>query len=271
MVLVVANATLGFSCARNAEERQLDTMRDEIQELQQVQDREAARGTDDNAAPKAPPPSPEAPPPNALSSSAVTLGAGEQAAPTPDENADTEDTVPRPSIRVMGPTRSSGRGASRGEDAVERSDPDQPANSRNDTDRAASLAPEAARAYEAALAQVRAKQLDKALDAFAAFLVRWPDHPYADAAMYWRGDCYYSRGDYAHAIEQLEGVLARYPEGAKVPDALLKLGMAEQKLGHADKSRTWFEQLVQRFPESAPAHRVPPSRTPDVRSPDTTR
>lgn len=246
-------------------------MREDIQQLQQVQDREGARGMDGYADPKTPPPSPEALPPNAVLSSAVTIGAGEQVAPTPDETADTEDTVPRPSIRVIGSSRSSGRGASRGEDSVERSDPDQAATSRNDTDRAASLAPEAARAYEAAMAQVRAKQLDKALDAFAAFLVRWPDHPYADAAMYWRGECYYSRGDYAHAIEQLEGVLARYPEGSKVPDALLKLGMAEQKLGHADKSRTWFQQLVQRFPESAPAHRVSPSRTPDVRSPDTTR
>jgi tol-pal system protein YbgF len=269
--LVFAAGAFGGACARTAEERQLDTMREEIQELQQAQDRENAHASDDSAKPATPVAIQQPPPPPSISASALTLGGGEQVPVAPDDGADTEDTAPRPSIRVVGAARGSGRGATRGEDSVEHFDPEQATASRANTDRAPAPAPEAAHAYDAAMSLVRTRQLDKALDAFAAFLVRWPDHPYADAAMYWRGECYYARGDYARAIEQLEGVLARYPEGAKVPDAILKLGMAEQKLGHGDKARAWFERLAQRFPESAAAHRLPQSRASDVQSPDATR
>ena len=69
------------------------------------------------------------------------------------------------------------------------------------------------------------KQYAHALDAFAAFLVKWPDHPNADNATYWRGECYFAQGEYARAAEQFEGAIARFPLGNKVPDALLKLGM----------------------------------------------
>jgi tol-pal system protein YbgF len=119
------------------------------------------------------------------------------------------------------------------------------------------LDPEAKRAYDAALALVTAKHCDKALDAFAAFLVKWPDHPYADNAMFWRGECYFQAGDYAHAAEQLEGVLARFPAGNKAPDALLKLGMAEAKLGNAAKAKDCFDRLLQLYPQSEAARRVP--------------
>jgi TolA-binding protein len=50
-----------------------------------------------------------------------------------------------------------------------------------------------------------------------------------------------------------------------------KLGMSEQKLGHADKAKDWFAKLAQRFPESPAAHRLPQVRGPTSQSPDTTR
>ncbi len=189
----------------------------------------------------------------------------------PDDEADTEDTAPRPAIRVVGAARGPGRGPGRSEDSVEHSDPEEATSARGESDRTTSLIPEAAHAYEAAQALVRARQFEKALDALAGFLVRWPNYPYADAAMYWRGECYFARGEYARAIEQLEGVLARYPEGTKVPDALLKLGMAEQKLGHADKAKDWFERLSQRFPDSAAARHLRQLHASEVQSPATSR
>jgi tol-pal system protein YbgF len=270
LALVVAAAASMVACARDAEERQLDAMRDQIQELQQTQDSEDAANTDDPA--RSATASASRPPAElrAAAPSTFRLGGGLDPALAPEDGADTEDTTPRPSIRVVGAARGSGHAAMRADELVERADPEQPATGRTDADRSLALAPEAARAYDSAMALVRSRQLDKALDAFAAFLVRWPDHPYADAAMFWRGECYYSRGDYARAAEQLEGVLARYPEGTKVPDAMLKLGMAEQKLGHADKARGWFDRLTQRFPDSAAAHRVPQTRPADAPSPDTT-
>jgi tol-pal system protein YbgF len=134
-----------------------------------------------------------------------------------------------------------------------------------------SLDPEAKRAYDAALALVTSKQCPKALDAFAAFLVKWPDHPYADNAMFWRGECYFQAGDYTHASEQLEGVVARFPAGNKAPDALLKLGMAQQKLGNAAKAKECFDRLLQLYPQSEAARRVPSTPSPRGPAPEDLR
>jgi TolA-binding protein len=78
--------------------------------------------------------------------------------------------------------------------------------------------------------------------------------------MYWRGECYFAKGDYTHAAEQFEGVLRRFPAGDKAPDALLRLGMAHDKLGHAAKAKECFDRLAQQFPDSEAARRIPAAR-----------
>jgi tol-pal system protein YbgF len=184
---------------------------------------------------------------------AVTLGSGGASsgpdATMADEVADTEDPTPRPNLRVFGSARSV-RGTWR-EDQVEQTMPDDAARP------AGSLDPAAAPAYDAAMALVNAKQYDRALDAFAAFLVRWPEHPYANNAMYWRGECYFAKGEYARAADQFEGVVARFPAGSKAPDALLKLGMSRQKLGESVRAKESFDRLTQLYPQSDAARRIP--------------
>jgi tol-pal system protein YbgF len=116
--------------------------------------------------------------------------------------------------------------------------------------------PDAKRAYDGALALVNAKKYTEALDAFAAFLVKWPDHPNADNAHYWRGECYFAQGEYARAAEQFEGVITRFPLGNKVPDALLKLGMCQEKLGNPQKAQQTFDRLQREFPRSEAVRRI---------------
>jgi tol-pal system protein YbgF len=117
--------------------------------------------------------------------------------------------------------------------------------------------PEARRAYDAALAKVNKKDYAGALDAFTAFLVHWPDHPRADNAMYWRGECYYAQGEFARAADELSGVLARFPDGNKAPDALLKLGMSEQKLGKNSEAQEAFGRLQHEFPHADATKKIP--------------
>lgn len=173
---------------------------------------------------------------------------------------DPNDTAPRPVIRVSGTRGKRGRSA----DHVEEFIPDEPQNGGTqgppitpDALRPSALDPQAKPAYEAALALARGKQCGKALEAFAAFLVKWPDHPYADNAMYWRGECYLALGDTARGAEELEGLIARFPHGNKMPDALLKLGVAYQKLGASQRSQTTFERLGREFPSSEAARHIP--------------
>ena len=122
---------------------------------------------------------------------------------------------------------------------------------------APALSPEAKHAYEAALTLVRSKQYDKALDALASFLVRYPDHPYVENASYWRGECFYAKGDYPRAAEQFEGVVARFPYGNKAPDAMLKLGLCQQRTGATEQAQKTFGELRERYPKSDAARQIP--------------
>jgi tol-pal system protein YbgF len=75
----------------------------------------------------------------------------------------------------------------------------------------------------------------------------------ADNASYWIGECRYSRGDLRGALAAFRETIARYPEGNKVPDALLKAGQSLEGLGDLDGARAAYDEIARRFPESAAA------------------
>jgi tol-pal system protein YbgF len=156
----------------------------------------------------------------------------------PDLDTDSADL--RPIVRASG---------SRG--ATERR------GSKDGGDDAVAFSPEAKRDYDDALALARSKQYEKALQAFTAFLVRYPDHPNVENAMYWRGECFYATGAFARAVEQLEGLIARFPYGNKAADALLKLGLAQEKVGAKEQAQKTFAELKDRYPKSEAARQVP--------------
>jgi tol-pal system protein YbgF len=248
LVLLASLPASLAACNHEGEERQLAEMTDQIDHLQVERDdadkKTLAADVADTHFSTVPPrlPAPgQTPPP------VVNLGGEDGLAGTMD-SPDTEDPTPRPTIRVIGSPR------------MGRSDYDTSVvdDGTGAAPRASALDPEAKHAYDAALALTNAKQYDRALESFAAFLVKWPDHPYADNAMFWRGECYYALGDYLHAAEQFEGVVSRFPGGNKAPDALLKLGMSQQKLGNPAKAKEYFDRLAQSYPQSEAARRIPP-------------
>lgn len=254
---------LAFSagCARTAEERQLDQLAHDIDDLQASQDREVRkssvelRGDEDLGAKKVAPAASGAP----AGPRVVRLNPdGTEVSSSSSEAAGAstiDDDAPRPVIRVQGAPGSKRRNG----DVVELTMPDDSVGPpiTNNAPKPSALDPEAKRSYDAALALVNAKQYDKGLEALAAFLVRYPDHPYAANATYWRGECYFAEGQYLRAIEQFEGILARYPLGNKTPDALLKLGLSYQKLGNAAKAKTYFDKLQADYPRSDAVKLIP--------------
>jgi tol-pal system protein YbgF len=123
--------------------------------------------------------------------------------------------------------------------------------------RASVLDPRAKKAYDEALGLVHAKRYPQALEALAGFLVKWPDHPYAENATYWRGECFFAQGDYKRAVEQFEGAVARSSTGNKSPDALLKLALCNKRLGDAARARAYVERLERDFPQSEAARKIP--------------
>jgi tol-pal system protein YbgF len=239
-------------------------MREEIDAIQNDRDQEARAELEPAAADEA---ARVQHGPSSTPSPAMAPSPGSRVIGSPDDVTDdsgpgTDDPAPRPTIRVLGGPRASGRGM-RGDDQVEQNFP-------SDGSGSSALDPEAKRAYDGALSLVNAKQYDKALEALAAFLVKWPDHPYADNAMYWRGECYFAQANYQRASEQFEGVLSRFPAGNKAPDALLKLGICQQKLGSATRAKEIFTRLAAQYPQSEAARHIPAVTVPAVTPPGPT-
>ena len=183
----------------------------------------------------------------------VQLGGAE------DEPEDPNDKSERPDIRLTGAPGAAATprrgGRSSGRTHIEDTEPSAP---RSDSPSPRALDPEAKSAYETALAQVQGKQLDKGLEGLNAFLARWPDHPYAENATYWRGEAFFAQGEYLRAGEQFEAVIARFGSGGvKAPDALLKLGLCQERLGASVRAREYWERLKTEYPRSDAARRIP--------------
>lgn len=114
----------------------------------------------------------------------------------------------------------------------------------------------AATSYEAGLALLRDGEFAEAERALAAFAAAAPDSDLADNAGFWIGESRLARGDLEGALEAYRDTLERYPEGNKVPDALLKLGHALAELGNRAAAREAWSELVARFPQTAAAERA---------------
>lgn len=280
MLLCVGLGVVGCGRGQSAEDRQVDQLRESLSGIQTDNERMADQLTGveaqrDGRLEKVPPPTTgtkqvAAPDPKtrriAPDGSEMLEWSAETAGSATAPGDDPEDTTPRPSIKVQGyPIRGSGKKGSQPAqveannfDEEPAPPPPPPAGARGgNAPKSSALDPEAKRSYDAALSFVNSKQYPQALEALAAFLVKWPDHPYADNAMYWRGESFYAQGDFSKAAEQFDGLLARFPVGNKVPDALLKLGLCNQKLGSSQKAKSYFERLSREFPRSEAARRIP--------------
>ncbi|CAI8969288.1 MULTISPECIES: tol-pal system protein YbgF [Pseudomonas] len=107
--------------------------------------------------------------------------------------------------------------------------------------------------YDAAFDLIKAKDFDKASQAFAAFLRKYPNSQYAGNAQYWLGEVNLAKGDLQGAGQAFAKVSQLYPKHAKVPDSLYKLADVERRLGHPDKVKGILQQVVSQFPGTSAA------------------
>lgn len=107
--------------------------------------------------------------------------------------------------------------------------------------------------YDAAFDLIKAKDFDKASQAFAAFLRKFPNSQYAGNAQYWLGEVNLAKGDLQGAGQAFAKVSQSYPKHAKVPDSLYKLADVERRLGNNDKAKGILQQVVAQYPGSSAA------------------
>ena len=110
-------------------------------------------------------------------------------------------------------------------------------------------------AYRAAYALVRGQEFDQAVSAFNQFLQNFPDGRYAANAHYWLGELYLviDPADPEASRQSFMLLLNQYPDNAKVPDALYKLGRVHFIKGNSQRAREYLERVMREYPDSSAA------------------
>ena len=88
---------------------------------------------------------------------------------------------------------------------------------------------------------------------FRRFLQSYPRNDLSDNAQYWIGECRYARGDIRGALAAFQETVERYPDGNKVPDAILKLAGCLEELGAEEAAQARYDEVMRRFPNTAAA------------------
>lgn len=107
-------------------------------------------------------------------------------------------------------------------------------------------------AYRAAYSRVPDKQFSQALDAFKQFLVDFPNGRFAGNAHYWLGELYLviTPPDDESARREFSLLIDQYPDNAKIPDALYKLGRIYFERGDRQRARQYLDRVVNEYADS---------------------
>jgi tol-pal system protein YbgF len=100
---------------------------------------------------------------------------------------------------------------------------------------------------------ISARKYAEAGAAFETFLAQFPTSPLADNAQYWLAETHYVRGQFTDALPEFRKVLEQYPQSAKLPDALLKVGYCQIELGDRTAARTSLQEVMRQFPDTTAA------------------
>jgi tol-pal system protein YbgF len=107
--------------------------------------------------------------------------------------------------------------------------------------------------YNAAFDLIQARRYQDAAAAFTGFLEVFPGSPLADNAQYWLAETFYVRRQFAQALPHFQRVIDDYPQSAKLPDALLKVGYCNYELQRWPEARAALEQVSRQFPDTTAA------------------
>jgi len=118
---------------------------------------------------------------------------------------------------------------------------------------AAPAGPDPNQLYDQAAQDLTQGRYSMALQGFRDFVQRFPTVELTDNARYGIGECYFAQSQFDSAAIAYAQVDSLHPQGDKVPAALYKLGLSQEKLGQTAQSKKTLEVLVQRFPLSGEA------------------
>ncbi|MEO0882798.1 MAG: tol-pal system protein YbgF [Pseudomonadota bacterium] len=87
---------------------------------------------------------------------------------------------------------------------------------------------------------------------FRAFLDNFGDDPQAGEAQYWLGEVLYQQQNYNESGSAYRDMIQKYPDDARAPDALVKLGRSLRLVGQTDRACQILDTLGTRYPNASP-------------------
>ena len=89
---------------------------------------------------------------------------------------------------------------------------------------------------------------DLAIMGFQNFLQQFSTSTQVPHALYWLGESYYGKKDYAKSIDWFERVMREYPRSEKAASSQLKEGYAYLELGDRTQGKQALKRVVEQFP-----------------------
>jgi tol-pal system protein YbgF len=107
--------------------------------------------------------------------------------------------------------------------------------------------------YQNGLQSLRVGNLEGGVKALDQFAQAHPGHPLADNALYFSGIGDIGLQDWARAADAFASVIARYPAGDAVAEAMLKLADCRVHLHQREEARSLFAKVISTYPGTAAA------------------
>jgi tol-pal system protein YbgF len=115
------------------------------------------------------------------------------------------------------------------------------------------VSPDEKRAYEEAMATLRAGDFEKATTALGGFQRRFAGSGLADTVRFWLGNAQYGRRDYKEAMTTFRTFVSASPDHPRAPEALLALANSQAETKDPKAARATLQELLKAYPQSEAA------------------
>ncbi len=109
------------------------------------------------------------------------------------------------------------------------------------------------RFYEAAVASFRKGEFAVASEGFIDFNKRYPTSGYVVMSLFWLGNSQYANREYKDAIKNFNNLLAKDPDHARAPDAMLSVANCQLEMKDVKSARKTLDDLMKKYPQSESA------------------
>jgi tol-pal system protein YbgF len=118
---------------------------------------------------------------------------------------------------------------------------------------AAPAGPDPNQLYDEAAQDLTQGRYSMALRGFRDFIQRFPTGELSDNAQYGVGECFFAQSMFDSAATEYALVGDKYPDGDRVPAALYKLALSQEKLKQTAEAKKTLNDLIKRYPLSGEA------------------